>query len=521
MYSRAQALLRGQAPSRTCWSQGAQGTIEYLVILAIVIVIGLAVVGFSTGIFSGSSVQVNSSSGNLSNKIGVGGISISESVVDPNGGALISLANNSGENFTLTKITPVDSKGNDGEESTFDNTITQGELKIFSLNSVNSVCPCAQGDTTKTCTFKLTLTTSTGLTKTLTTSIATQCVQNLVLTASQTSVTPTNYSYPSCWDEITIPHPICSLSDLNRMREHLDWDYILSNDINAYATRTWDNGAGFDPIARHIVFLSFSGSLEGNFRKIYNLYINRPSTEYVSLLGYSMAGKITHLGLVDVNIIGGTGVGGIATSQETGPILGCFVSGTITGSGWGGGIAGTTSNGASISNSYSTAAITISSGVTDRGGGLVGMNGGKVVNSYATAATTNFVDWTGGITANNYGDINNSFSTAAIYGKYSGYYAGSITGTNDVGPPLVNDYGYDVVGDSTHNCVGVGQPGDCKTIVDANGGISWFYYDTNEPLASWGTWTSAGGNKYSTTDGNWSICRGATLPWLTWENRTC
>ena len=80
----------------------AQGTIEYLVIMGIVIVIGLIVVGM-TSTFLDSSSGVSGNLGKINALTGP--ISISETAVNSSGDGYIILKNNSGSSLTITKIT--------------------------------------------------------------------------------------------------------------------------------------------------------------------------------------------------------------------------------------------------------------------------------------------------------------------------------------------------------------------------------------------------------------------------------
>nr|HPM86257.1 hypothetical protein [archaeon] len=82
----------------------AQGTIEYLVVIAVVVVLSLVVVALVINVSSSPSQQVLSSSDKAGN-VAVGGISIVEAVSDLDGESLIRLSNNSSEGITLKKIT--------------------------------------------------------------------------------------------------------------------------------------------------------------------------------------------------------------------------------------------------------------------------------------------------------------------------------------------------------------------------------------------------------------------------------
>ena len=79
----------------------AQGTIEYLVVMAVVIVIGLLVVGLMSSFFDSSS-GISSSLNKINTKSGV--ISISDLVSDVDGDGVVGLRNNTGENLTITSV---------------------------------------------------------------------------------------------------------------------------------------------------------------------------------------------------------------------------------------------------------------------------------------------------------------------------------------------------------------------------------------------------------------------------------
>jgi hypothetical protein len=81
----------------------AQGTVEYLVIIAVVVVISLVVVGLFTNVFSSSSQQVINSSSKIGTSSG-GGISIVEAVLDVEGDSLIKLNNTSSDPITFKPL---------------------------------------------------------------------------------------------------------------------------------------------------------------------------------------------------------------------------------------------------------------------------------------------------------------------------------------------------------------------------------------------------------------------------------
>ncbi len=92
---------------------------------------------------------------------------------------------------------------------------------------------------------------------------------------------------------------------------------------------------GWQPINAYVNF-------DGNGHTIFNMWINRPNTNNVGLFG-SFGGFITNLHLINVEISGGNGVGGIIGGAASGgpcTIKNCSVQGTITGNDNVGGIIG-------------------------------------------------------------------------------------------------------------------------------------------------------------------------------------
>jgi len=153
----------------------AQGTIEYLVIIAIVIVISLIVIGLVITTTSNPSQQIKDSSSKLASASS-GGISIVESVVDSSGDAVVSLRNNSGESFTLSSISGLSGGSVVGNNEYGGYFVSSGGLSTFSLANLGSACVCASGEKSKTCTFEITLTSASGLVKTERVSTTVECV---------------------------------------------------------------------------------------------------------------------------------------------------------------------------------------------------------------------------------------------------------------------------------------------------------------------------------------------------------
>ncbi len=463
----------------------AQGTVEYLVILAVVVVISLVVVGIFTGMFSSSSQQVINSSSKLGSSTG-GGISIVEAVLDPAGDSLVKLSNTSSDPITLTRI----SVG--GVDNDFSEQVVGTDFKTFSLSNLVSGCTCSSGQKNVTCEYSITYTQN-GIVKTSRINKTIECVIDSVPVASQPVVGLGSGTLVDPW-------VINSCKELQDMNQHVDGNYILGADINCYNdTRAggvlYNGGAGFTPIGG-TVDTNFLGSFNGNNKSISGLMINKAG-DYVGLFGF-ITGNISNVRLIDVNVTGvsvvgslvGSFRGSISNSYSTGTVTGSsnnvgglvgfsrgimsnsYFTGTVTGSsnnvgglvggqfsglisnsystgnvnGYGdavGGLLGYQYSGGSISNSYSTGIVSGSNYL----GGLVGESNGLISHSYSTKTVTGSVDYVGGFVGLSRGTILNSYSTGNVIGSsnvggFAGfsqlainnsYSIGAVNGANYVG----------------------------------------------------------------------------------------
>ncbi|MFA5763612.1 MAG: LamG-like jellyroll fold domain-containing protein [archaeon] len=114
----------------------AQGTIEYLIIIAIVVVIALVVVSILTG-FLGTGSQVGEQSSQLSNWSNL--LAITETSVDPDGNYLVRLANNSSDPITISNVQVGDVNVNFSED------LFMREAQNFVVSSNDA---CSEGTNT-------------------------------------------------------------------------------------------------------------------------------------------------------------------------------------------------------------------------------------------------------------------------------------------------------------------------------------------------------------------------------------
>jgi hypothetical protein len=100
-------------------------------------------------------------------------------------------------------------------------------------------------------------------------------------------------------------------------------DYYLANDIDCSCTSGWNGGAGFEPIGNYSN--EFTGTFDGKGYKITNLYINRSTTDYVGLFGFTGSGsEIKDVGLEEVNVSGDLYVGGLVGYNRGGTITNSY-----------------------------------------------------------------------------------------------------------------------------------------------------------------------------------------------------
>ncbi len=157
------------------------------------------------------------------------------------------------------------------------------------------------------------------------------------------------------------PYIIATAEDLIELSQTpADWTqlFIQTADIvfnSNPALQDWDGDGnpgpadGFSPIGDGThPFPSFADKYNGQNFKIYNLYINRPETDYVGLFGHISAvggHGIINVHLVNANITGNNYVGGLVGYNSNCEIRCCSSSGSVTGSNFVGGLVGFSNNG--------------------------------------------------------------------------------------------------------------------------------------------------------------------------------
>jgi hypothetical protein len=176
------------------------------------------------------------------------------------------------------------------------------------------------------------------------------------------------------------PYQIATLANLYWISQNsTEWSkyYIQTANINASSTSTWNGGAGWSPIGNISPY--FTGNYNGNGHTIDGLFINRFESG-MSFFGTAINGTISNLGITNANITGGHNSGALAGSNGA-TITNCYSTGTITVSQYTGGLIGSGSN---VSRSYSSCNVT---GIASTGG-LLGYGYGTISNCYSTGNVT-------------------------------------------------------------------------------------------------------------------------------------
>ena len=183
------------------------------------------------------------------------------------------------------------------------------------------------------------------------------------------------------------PYQIADWHHLHNVRNYRDSHFILVSDLDSttadyteLGSPTASEGKGWQPIGTEDD--PFTGTFDGQGYEIRDLFINRPNEDYVGLFSrVDGGGVIRNLGVVDADVTGYAGVGGLAGSNG-GNVSNSYSTGSLTGDIVVGGLVG--ANDGNVSNSYSAGSLT--GGLA---GGLVGANDPVVFDSGAPGAVSN------------------------------------------------------------------------------------------------------------------------------------
>jgi hypothetical protein len=287
------------------------------------------------------------------------------------------------------------------------------------------------------------------------------------------------------------------------------------------------------------------GEFDGNGHKISNLSFNFDFVSLVGLFGcLASGGKVTDLGVEDVNITGDSLVGGLMGSNA-GTVSYCHSTGNVTGDADVGGLMG--SNVGTVSDSYSTGNVI----GTELVGGLLGFSRGNVINSYFTGSVTGSGGWVGGLVGYSEGTVSDSYSTGnstgedgigGLVGRNFGavsdsYSTSSVTGYHSVGGLVGVSEGTVSNSYSTGSVNGTEWVGGL--VAENDGTVSNSFWDTETSgqassdggtgkttaqMRETATFSEADWNIVAVADSDtrntayiWNIVDGQTYPFLSWQ----
>jgi hypothetical protein len=257
---------------------------------------------------------------------------------------------------------------------------------------------------------------------------------------------------------------VTTLNQLQAMQYSPAASYQLGNDIDASATRGWNNGAGFVPIGNQGT--PFTGSFDGGGHRIFNLYVASKGDSA------GLFGTVGQHGLIrSIHLIGGSvsiadapdaPVGGLAginagtivmssakvsvsgqgpqnepagglVGDNTGAIWFCMAGGPVAGAD-SGGLVGDNGQTGEIGESVATGRVLGGIGGYRAAGGFVGNNGGSIFRSFASGAAGAIMGRVGGFAGVSTGEISYAYALGAVqgYGGQMGqhYLAGGFAGEN-------------------------------------------------------------------------------------------
>ena len=170
---------------------------------------------------------------------------------------------------------------------------------------------------------------------------------------------------------------------------NIDLDTDGDGNIGSDTGDAYNNaGAGWLPIGDFNN--RYTGVFNGNGFTITNLYISRATTSYIGLFALlGIGARVESLGITAANVTGNNYVGVLA-SYNIGEVVAVYTAGSVTANSgsYAGGIAANQTSAGTIHSSYSNASVTGQANV----GGLVGYasagTGASITNSYSTGAVS-------------------------------------------------------------------------------------------------------------------------------------
>ena len=230
----------------------------------------------------------------------------------------------------------------------------------------------------------------------------------------------------------------------NRLRAH----YRLANDIDATATREWNNGKGYDPIGKYFsrfIRSRFFGVFNGDGYEVRGLWVNRPNEFDIGLFGsIGSSSSVVSVGVADGYFRGYDYVGSLV-GRSTGNISFSWSSSAVAGGELGNFVGGLVGHirGGNVSSNWSSGAVWGKSS-----GGLIGAldgRGGNVSLSWSSSAVLG--RGVAGLVSNLIlGNISSSWSSGSIDVDQVEHYISGLTSDRVLGTVSNSYWGIETSG---------------------------------------------------------------------------
>ena len=141
-----------------------------------------------------------------------------------------------------------------------------------------------------------------------------------------------------------------------------DGYYYLANDIDMTAATSkngdyYNEGLGWEPIGNSST--PFTGTFNGNGKKLIGLNIARGTADNIGLFGYVKNGIIKNLNLENTNVCGNNYIAALCGYSDGASIVNCFASGIINGTNYAAGVVGYAKNSTIIENTINECEVCI------------------------------------------------------------------------------------------------------------------------------------------------------------------
>ncbi len=276
--------------------------------------------------------------------------------------------------------------------------------------------------------------------------------------------------------------------------------YIQTAGIDASTTSTWNSGAGWVAIGNSTN--KFSGSYNGQGYTLNNLYINNSTNTYNGLFGYTNVASLSNIKLIDIDFNTSTGnLSGLCCEFFGGTMSSCSVTGSLTASGYCGGVCCDIGSSAIVEKCSFTGDITANGLLV---GGIIAQSNTSTNiikecwtagNIYGASTTSTYV---GGIVGYDRATVQNCYSTAKVFKNGTSSSVGGVVGYahNSTKPTITNCYSTGPL----KSVIGSGT-------VTAATGVFWDSQTSNVSSATYGTAKTTSEMKTSSTfiDAGWDF----------------